>query len=148
MRCPVCKHKDTSVIDTRPTEDGFSIRRRRQCDKCHYRFSTIEDIELLDIIVVKRDGVRESYMREKIENGIKRSLTKRPYTQDNFHRLVHNIERDIQKKKEREISSNEVGDIIMKHLKIFDKVAYIRFASVYRDFRDVESFKKEIGKIK
>lgn len=148
MRCPICKHKDTSVIDTRPTEDGFSIRRRRQCDKCHYRFSTIEDIELLDVIVVKRDGERESYMREKMENGIKRSLTKRPYTQDNFRRLVHNIERDIQKKKEREISSNEVGDIIMKHLKIFDKVAYIRFASVYRDFRDVESFKKEIGKIK
>ena len=147
MRCPVCNNRDTSVIDTRASADGLIVRRRRECDKCHYRFSTIEEIELLDIIVVKRDGVRESYMREKIENGIKRSLTKRPYTQEDFHRVIHNIERDIQKKKKREIASKEVGEIIMKHLKSFDKVAYIRFASVYRDFKDVRTFAKEATKL-
>jgi len=147
MRCPVCKNKSTSVVDTRPAESGFSIRRRRECDKCHYRFSTVEEVELLDLVVVKRDGARESYMRDKMENGIKRSLTKRPYTQENFCRLVHKIERDIQKKKVREISSKEVGDIIMKQLRNFDKVAYIRFASVYRDFRDVRTFSRELKKI-
>ncbi|MFA7653971.1 MAG: transcriptional regulator NrdR [Candidatus Magasanikbacteria bacterium] len=148
MRCPVCNNRDTAVVDTRAAEDGLSVRRRRECEKCHYRFSTIEEMELLDIIVVKGDGHRESYMREKIENGIRRSLTKRPYLQDKFHSLIHDIERDIQKKKKREISSKELGEIVMKHLRIFDKVAYIRFASVYRDFKDVSTFEKELSKLK
>ncbi len=147
MRCPICNNKDTSVIDTRPAVSDLSVRRRRECDKCHYRFSTIEEIELLDIIVVKEDGRRESYMRDKIENGIRRSLTKRPYTQDNFNRLIHAIERDIQKKKNREIASKELGELVMKHLKNFDKVGYIRFASVYRDFKDVKTFEKELKKL-
>ncbi|OGH84348.1 MAG: transcriptional regulator NrdR [Candidatus Magasanikbacteria bacterium RIFOXYA2_FULL_44_8] len=148
MRCPVCNNHNTSVVDTRPADDGQSIRRRRECDKCRYRFSTIEEIELLDIIVVKNNGHRESYMRDKVENGIRRSLTKRPYKQDNFHRLIHDIDRDIQKKKKREVGSHEVGEIIMKHLRGFDKVAYIRFASVYRDFKDVKTFEKELNKLK
>ena len=135
-------------MDTRSAEDEWSVRRRRECDKCHYRFSTIEEMELLDIIVVKEDGSRESYMREKVENGIRRSLTKRPFTQEKFHRLLHNIERDIQKKKRREIGSSEIGELVMKHLHIFDKVAYIRFASVYRDFKDVKTFEKELKKLK
>ena len=148
MRCPVCNNRDTAVVDTRPAEDGLSVRRRRECEKCHYRFSTIEEMELLDIIVVKGDGHRESYMRDKVENGIRRSLTKRPYLQEKFHTLIHDIERDIQKKKKREIGSKEVGEIVMKHLRGFDKVAYIRFASVYRDFKDVNTFEKELSKLK
>ena len=147
MRCPVCNHKELSVLDTRSSEDGLSIRRRRECDKCHYRFSTAEETELLDIIVVKQNGERQSYMREKIESGLRRSLTKRPYTQEKFHHLVHLIERDIQKKKRREIDSREIGEIVMKHLQGFDKIAYIRFASVYRDFKDVKTFEKELKKL-
>ncbi|MFA5061848.1 MAG: transcriptional regulator NrdR [Patescibacteria group bacterium] len=144
MRCPVCNNNSLSVIDTRSSEDHLSIRRRRECDKCHFRFSTIEEMELLDIIVIKSDGHRESYMRDKLESGIKMSLTKRPYTRDSFHRLVNSVERDIQKIKGKEISSSEIGEIVMKHLRGFDKVAYIRFASVYRDFKDVRTFAKEL----
>jgi transcriptional repressor NrdR len=147
MHCPVCNNKETSVVDTRPTEDGLAVRRRRECDRCSYRFSTIEETELLDIIVVKEDGGRESYMRDKMENGLRRSLTKRPFTQEKFHRLIHLIERDIQKKKSREIASKIIGEIVMKHLRTFDSVAYIRFASVYRDFRDVKTFERELKKI-
>lgn len=147
MRCPVCNHKDTSVVDTRPVVNDLAVRRRRECDRCHYRFSTVEEIELLDIIVVKQDGAREVYMRDKMENGIRRSLTKRPYTQEDFERLVHAIERDIQKKKKREIASKDIGGLVMKHLESFDKVAYIRFASVYRDFKDVKTFEKEVKRL-
>lgn len=147
MHCPVCNHKDVSVIDTRPAEDGLAVRRRRECVKCHYRFSTLEETELLDIIVVKRTGGRQSYMRDKLEAGVRRSLSKRPYTQENFHRLIQAIERDIQKRKKREISSREIGELVMKHLRYFDKVAYIRFASVYRDFKDVQTFEKELKKL-
>lgn len=148
MRCPVCNHRNVSVVDSRPAEDDLAVRRRRECDKCEYRFSTIEEIELLDIIVVKRDGSREGYLRDKIEDGIRHSLTKRPYTQEKFHRLVHAIERDIQKKKKREIRSSEIGEIVMKQLYSFDKVAYIRFASVYRDFKDAWTFEKELKKLR
>jgi len=147
MRCPVCNHKNTSVVDTRSVENDLSIRRRRECDKCQYRFSTIEETELLDLIVVKRDGRREAYMREKMENGIRRSLMKRSFTQEDFHRLLHAIERDIQKKKNREISSRDLGEIVMKNLRIFDKVAYIRFASIYRDFKDVKNFENELKRL-
>ena len=147
MRCPVCNFREVSVVDTRPADDDFSVRRRRECDKCHYRFSTVEEIELLDIIVVKHNGQRESYMREKIENGVRRSLTKRPYTQEKFSRLMHAIERDIQKKRQREIASTALGELVMKHLRMFDKVAYIRFASVYRDFKDVHTFERELKKL-
>lgn len=147
MRCPICNNREISVVDTRPSEDDLSIRRRRECDKCQYRFSTVEEMELLDVIVVKSDGHREIYMRDKIEGGIKMALTKRPYTRDAFHKLIHSIERDIQKKKTKEISSKELGEIVIKHLRGFDKVAYIRFASVYRDFRDVKTFAKELKKL-
>ena len=134
-------------MDTRPADGGFSIRRRRECDRCHYRFSTLEETELLDITVVKEDGRRESYMRDKMERGIERSLTKRAYTKEAFHRLVHAIERDIQKKKSREIASHLIGELVMKHLRTFDTVGYIRFASVYRDFKDVKTFERELRKL-
>jgi len=144
MFCPVCRYKETKVIDSRLTQDGMSVRRRRECVKCAYRFSTLEEMELLDIVVVKNDGRRESYSRSKLERGILHSLAKRPYTLDKFDKLVHAIERDIQKKKKREITSREVGEILMKHLRKFDKVAYIRFASIYRAFEDVDKFQSEI----
>ncbi len=148
MHCPVCNYDETSVLDTRAAEDGLSVRRRRECNKCHYRFSTIEEVELLDIIVVKENGERQSYIREKVEGGIRRALTKRPYTQERVHQLVRLIERDIQKKKRREISSKDIGEIVMKQLHSFDKIAYVRFASVYRDFKDVKTFEKELKKLK
>jgi len=125
----------------------LAVRRRRECDKCHYRFSTVEEIELLDIIVIKNDGSREAYQRDKMESGIVRSLTKRPHTKEAFENLIRNIEREIQKKKRREVSSKEIGEALMKHLKVFDKIAYIRFASVYRDFKDVNTFEKELKKL-
>ncbi|MDD3607647.1 MAG: transcriptional regulator NrdR [Candidatus Moranbacteria bacterium] len=147
MYCPVCNNKETSVVDSRPSNDGMIIRRRRECDKCHYRFSTIEETELLDLVVTKNDGRREAYMRDKLEKSLRIPLTKRSYTEDSFSKLIHSIERDIQKKKKREITSKEIGELTMKHLKNFDKVAYIRFASVYRDFKDVKNFEKEVKKI-
>lgn len=123
------------------------IRRRRECVKCGYRFSTNEEVELLDIVVVKNDGHREPYDREKLKRGILRSLTKRSYTQDTLRRLIYSIERDIQKKKKRELTSAQIGDIVMKRLKRFDTVAYIRFASIYRAFEDVTTFEKEISSL-
>lgn len=147
MHCPVCHSHETKVIDSRVTSDGMSIRRRRECTKCAYRFSTIEETELLDIMVIKSDGHRESYSREKLKAGIQRSLVKRPYTQEKFYRLIQLIERDLQRKRKRELTSKEIGEVIMKHLKRFDKVAYVRFASVYRAFEDVKTFQSELKKL-
>lgn len=144
MHCPICRSTDTRVIDSRVTPDGLTIRRRRECVKCQYRFSTIEEMELLDIVVVKQDGRRESYSRSKLKRGIRQSLTKRPYTREAFDALIHSIERDIQKKKKREVTSREIGEIVMRRLSSFDKVAYIRFASIYRAFTDVSTFESEI----
>jgi len=144
MHCPVCKSQETKVVDSRLAQDGMAIRRRRECVKCNYRFSTVEEMELLDIAIVKNDGRRESYSRSKLEHGIVQSLAKRPYTQEAFDKLIYGIERDIQKKKKREVTSGEIGEIVMKHLKKFDKVAFIRFASIYRAFEDVTTFEDEI----
>ena len=144
MYCPVCRSKETKVVDSRVTHEGTMIRRRRECVTCQYRFSTVEEMELLDIVVVKNDGRRESYSRTKLERGIIHSLANRPYTQDFFDRMIHGIERDIYKKNKREITSREIGEIVMKHLRKFDKVAYIRFASIYRAFEDVNKFQKEV----
>lgn len=144
MHCPICRHKETKVVDSRLMPDSVSIRRRRECVKCDYRFSTLEEMELLDIVVVKNNGARESYMRSKLERGILRSLTKRPYTDEQFSRLIHAIEVDIQKKKKREITSKDIGEVVMRHLRHFDKVAYIRFASIYRAFEDVNNFQNEV----
>lgn len=144
MYCPICNSKETKVVDSRLAQEGAAVRRRRECIKCAFRFSTVEEIELLDITVVKRNGRRESYSREKLIKGISQSLTKRSFTQEKFDRLINAIERDIQKKKKREIESDQLGEITMKHIKSFDKVAYIRFASIYRDFKDVGGFSEEI----
>ncbi len=145
MQCPVCSSPDTRVVDSRLSPDGTSIRRRRECDTCEYRFSTLEEGELLDITVVKRDGHRESYNREKIERGLRRALEKRSHTEPEFRQLMHGIERDIQRRKTSELKSEDLGEIVMEQLKTFDKVAYIRFASVYRSFEDVKTFRDELS---
>lgn len=147
MYCPVCNNKDTKVIDSRLAADGMAIRRRRECEKCTYRFSTIEEVTLLDLTVIKRDGRREAYNREKLVRGLERSLEKRPYTEVDFQRLIHRVERDIQKKRRGELTSSEIGEIVMRALKKFDKIAYIRFASVYRAFEDVATFEKELKEL-
>lgn len=149
MHCPACGHEDTKVVDTRLASDGTSIRRRRECDSCGYRFSTNEEVELLDLRVVKRDSDREAYSRDKIERGLRRALEKRAHVEAEFRNLVHGIERDIQREAQSgEITSAQIGTIVMNRLKAFDQVAYIRFASVYRSFDDAESFKKELDDLK
>lgn len=148
MRCLSCGHEDTKVTDSRVVSDGMAIRRRRECPKCGFRFSTYEEVEILNLAVIKRNGTREPYSREKMERGLRKALEKRPITQDDLRMLVLNIERDIQAEaKSDEVTSQGIGEIIMRHLKKTDKVAYIRFASVYKSFEDIDSFKQEIKKI-
>lgn len=149
MHCPVCSYKSTRVVDSRLSADSLTIRRRRECErvKCAFRFSTIEEIELLDVTVVKRNGRREGYSRDKLESGLKKSLEKRPYTEIQFGTLVHSIECDIQKRRGNEITSKDLGDIVMQRLREFDKVAYIRFASVYYSFEDLDTFEEEVRKL-
>ncbi len=124
--------------------DGLSIRRRRECTKCNFRFSTVEQGEILDLTVIKRDGRREPYNKEKLSQGLKHSLEKRPVTAEQFTSLVQKIERDIQRKRKTELTSRDIGELVMKRLKSFDQVAYIRFASVYRSFQDAQSFTREL----
>ncbi|MFA7377282.1 MAG: transcriptional regulator NrdR [Patescibacteria group bacterium] len=147
MKCPICYYSDTKVIDSRVATDGLSIRRRRECLKCAFRFSTYEEVEILDLMIVKRDGRRESYNREKLVNGLKKSCEKRPITQDRFKRLIHAIERDLQRLKKSEITSRQVGQAVMKNLKKIDTVAYIRYASVYESFKDAQEFRQELNKL-
>lgn len=146
MKCPACHHFDTKVIDSRVTTDGITIRRRRQCQKCGFRFSTREEMELLDLTIIKRDGRKEAYSREKLAAGLRKALEKRPITADEFKKLVSNIEKDIQLKKKDEIKSSEIGEIVIKRLAKLDEVAYIRFASVYKSFKDVKTFQRELAK--
>jgi len=146
MYCPVCNNKTSKVLDSRLVSEGFSIRRRHSCLQCDFRFSTVEEIEILDLIVIKRDGHRENYNRHKLIRGLKRSLEKIPYLEEEFNSLIREIERDIQKKaSNNEITYKQLGQIVMKKLKSFDKVAYIRYASVYRSFKDIKNFQKELN---
>ncbi|MFH1822674.1 MAG: transcriptional regulator NrdR [Patescibacteria group bacterium] len=147
MKCPICYYLDTKVVDSRAATDGLSIRRRRECLKCGFRFSTYEEVEILDLMIVKRDGGKESYDREKLTKGLKRALEKRAITEDKFKKLIHSIERDIQRLRKTEVTSKQVGQIIMKHLKKVDQVAYIRFASVYESFKDAQTFRREVNKL-
>lgn len=147
MRCPNCSNDDTKVLDSRPISDGMAIRRRRECSKCGARFSTHEEMEILDLTVVKRDNRTQPYMREKIESGIRKAFEKRPLSRDDFHSLIAGIEQDIQKVGKEQIPSRDIGNIVMKRIKVKDQVAYIRFASVYRKFADVEEFVKEAKKL-
>ena len=148
MKCPSCGNEDTKVIDSRVATDGLSIRRRRECEKCEFRFSTYEEVEILELQVQKRDGTVQPYVREKLEAGLHKALEKRPITGEDFRQLVSEIEQEIQKKmKDNRIESKEIGDIVVRKLKKHDQIAYIRFASVYRQFEDVEEFKKELQKL-
>jgi len=146
MNCPRCKKPDTSVIDSRVTDEGRAIRRRRECEKCEHRFTTFERQELSSFIVVKRDGTREPYTREKLERGIWLACTKRPVTQDQIDKLLTKLEEKWTASR-GEVESMTLGTDVMKELKKIDKVAYIRFASVHREFKDVEEFKEELGKL-
>lgn len=147
MKCPICYFDDTKVVDSRVAHDGLSIRRRRECLKCGFRFSTYEEIELLDLVILKKDDRRESYSREKLISGLKKACEKRPITEDDFKKLIHSIERDLQSLRKGEINSKQVGLIAMDNLKKLDPIAYIRYASVYEAFNDADEFKKEINKL-
>jgi len=147
MRCPFCGKENTRVIDSRPADEGDSIRRRRQCDECQKRFTTYEKVEAIPLVVIKKDNMRESYDRAKIESGVFRSCHKRPISVDQITKLVDEVEAKIFSMEEKEIPSNRIGEMVMDKLKDIDAVAYVRFASVYREFKDVNTFMAEIKKI-
>lgn len=147
MKCPYCANTDTRVIDSRPAEEGNSIRRRRSCDVCGKRFTTYEKIETIPLIIIKKDDNREQYEREKLESGILRACYKRPVSAGDIQRTVNRIETKIFSMEEKEISSSTLGEIAMEELKTLDEVAYVRFASVYREFKDVNTFVDELKKI-
>jgi transcriptional repressor NrdR len=144
MFCPRCKHEDTSVIDSRLSEEGRAVRRRRECPKCSHRFTTFERQEMSSLIVVKRDESREPYSRSKLERGVWLSCTKRPVTQEKIDKMLNKLEEKWAANR-KEVSSSTIGNDVMKELKKIDQVAYIRFASVHREFKDVDEFKKELG---
>jgi len=147
MRCPFCDNQETKVIDSRPTEDGHAIRRRRECERCNRRFTTYEKVEEVILMVVKKDGSREAFDRRKIMNGIIKACEKRPVTVATMENMVDQIERGLNNMMEKEIESSFIGELIMDQLKDVDQVAYVRFASVYRQFTDVNTFVAEIEKL-
>lgn len=147
MKCPFCSKENTKVIDSRPAEDNSSIRRRRQCDECGKRFTTYEKVETIPLIVIKKDNNREPYDRQKIEAGIVRSCHKRPVSMNQINDLVDEVETVVFNMEEKEVPSARIGEIVMDKLKDFDSVAYVRFASVYREFKDVGTFMEELKKI-
>jgi len=149
MNCPYCGHSETKVIDSRDTNDRKAIRRRRECEKCQARFSTYEEVEIMRMSVVKKDGRKEDYDRKKIESGIRKALEKRPVSEEKVKKIIGDIEYDIQSKENdnNEMTSKEIGRVVLEKLKETDDVAYLRFASVYKSFGSAESFKKEADKI-
>jgi len=147
MNCPFCNTPDTKVIDSRPTEEGQAIRRRRECESCGKRFTTYEKLEEVLFMVVKRDGSREQFDRSKVLNGIIRACQKRPVSLEQMEGIVIEIERVLSNQMEKEISTEFIGNEVMDRLKDLDQVAYVRFASVYREFTDVETFVSEIEKL-
>ncbi|MFV0342248.1 MAG: transcriptional regulator NrdR [Anaerocolumna sp.] len=147
MKCPFCGNENTRVIDSRPADDSNSIRRRRQCDECFKRFTTYEKVETIPLVVIKKDNNREPYDRSKIEAGVFRSCHKRPISVDQINALVDEVENIIFNMEEKEIPSTRIGEVLMDKLKDLDPVAYVRFASVYREFKDVNTFMNELKKI-
>jgi len=147
MKCPFCEHTETKVIDSRHTEEGHAIRRRRECDQCNKRFTTYEKIEEMMLMVVKKDGRREPFDRMKVLSGIIKACEKRPVPMADIERVVNEIERGLNNMMEKEIPSSFVGELIMEKLKALDEVAYVRFASVYRQFTDVNTFVAEVEKL-
>lgn len=144
MRCPYCENQDTKVIDSRPTEEGHAIRRRRECEACGRRFTTYEKVEESIIMVIKKDGRREAFDRNKVLNGIIKACEKRPVSMAEIETVVSKIERGLNNMLEKEVKSTFIGELVMEQLKSLDEVAYVRFASVYRQFTDVGTFIQEI----
>ena len=147
MKCPFCENPDTKVIDSRPTEEGHAIRRRRGCDKCGKRFTTYEKVEETILMVAKKDSRREVFDRSKVLNGIAKACEKRPVTMTQMDAMVDEIEKTLNNLMEKEVESNYIGELVMEELKKVDEVTYVRFASVYRQFTDVNTFIKEIEKL-
>lgn len=147
MKCPYCSYEETQVIDTRETENLETTRRRRECLKCNKRFTTYERVEEAEIIVVKKGGRRERFERQKLLNGILKACEKRSISLDKIEKLVDEVESDLRKRDSVEVESKVIGELAMKKLKTLDKVAYIRFASVYREFEDIEMFEQELERL-
>ena len=147
MKCPFCGHDNTRVIDSRPADENNSIRRRRVCDECSRRFTTYEKVETIPLIVIKKDDNRETYDRAKIEAGVLRACHKRPVSANQITRLVDDVETEIFNRGDKEISSRVIGELVMDRLKSLDAVAYVRFASVYREFKDIKTFMDELKKV-
>ena len=147
MKCIFCGYEESKVIDSRPTEEGGSIRRRRECLKCFKRFTTYEKVESIPLIVVKKDKTRQAFDREKLLSGLLRACEKRPISIDQLEKIVDDIECSIHNSLAREVTSKQIGELIMGKLKEIDEVAYVRFASVYRQFKDINTFKEELNKL-
>ena len=147
MKCPFCNYEESKVIDSRPTDEGQRIRRRRECLQCTKRFTTYEIIESLPIIVIKKDKSRESFNRDKLMTGLLRACEKRPVSIDQLDNMIDEIETIIQNSLDREVSSEKIGELVMDKLKGIDEVAYVRFASVYRQFKDINTFMNELSKL-
>ena len=147
MKCPYCAFLESKVVDSRPADEGASIRRRRECLSCHKRFTTYETMESLPLMVVKKDGSRQSFDRSKVMGGVIRACEKRPVSYQDMEGLVAEIEQVLQNQMEREISSAQIGELVMDRLKKLDEVAYVRFASVYRQFKDINTFMTELNKL-
>ena len=147
MKCPFCSHENTRVIDSRPADDNNSIRRRRVCDECAKRFTTYEKVETIPLIIIKKDNNRETYDRSKIEAGVLRACHKRPISAAQITDLIDQVEVDIFSREEKEVPSSIIGELIMNKLKDLDAVAYVRFSSVYREFKDVNTFMDELKKV-
>ena len=147
MKCPYCGAEESKVIDSRPTEDNERIRRRRECLSCHMRFTTYEVVETVPLVVVKKDSSREPFDRQKLLNGMVRACEKRPVSMAELEAAVADIEQIIQNSLDREVKTERIGELVMERLKPLDEVAYVRFASVYRQFKDINSFMAELNKI-
>ncbi|AKG05702.1 MULTISPECIES: transcriptional regulator NrdR [Salimicrobium] len=144
MICPNCGDKNTRVLDSRPIEDGHAIRRRRECDNCDFRFTTFERVEEVPLIVVKKEGTREEFSREKLMRGLIRACEKRPVAVEDLEAVTHDIEKELRNRGVSEVNSKEIGEMVMKNLSEIDEVAYVRFASVYRQFKDINVFIDEL----
>jgi len=147
MKCPYCAHLESKVVDSRPADEGASIRRRRECLSCHKRFTTYETMESLPLMVIKKDGSRQSFDRNKVLGGLIRACEKRPVAYHTLEEIADEIEQVLQNKMEREINSSDIGELVMDRLKKVDEVAYVRFASVYRQFKDINTFMHELNKL-
>ena len=147
MKCPFCAYEESRVIDSRPTDEGERIRRRRECLKCQKPFTTYEIIENLPVIVIKKDNSREPFNREKVLGGLMRACEKRPVSIDMLEHLIDDIEANLQNSLDREVTSEKIGELVMDRLKGIDEVAYVRFASVYRQFKDIDTFMSELNKL-